>query len=70
VVRINQGDYSMTLDPNNTAKILALVCAGLLLGMTSIIAALAGSVWVMAACAVMVFVVAILATLVESGNLS
>ena len=54
---------------HNTARILALVCAGLLLSMTSIIAALAGSVWVMAACAVMVFVVAILATLVESGSL-
>jgi hypothetical protein len=54
---------------HNTAKILALVCAGLLLGMTSIIAALAGSVWVMAACAVMVFVVAILVMLEENGSL-
>jgi len=53
----------------NTARILALVCAGLLLGMTSIIAALVGNVWLMAGCAVMVFVVAILVMLEENGSL-
>tara|TARA_B110000503_G_C6893133_1_gene307590 strand:- start:221 stop:391 length:171 start_codon:yes stop_codon:yes gene_type:complete len=53
----------------NTARILALVCAGLLLGMTSVIAALVGNVWLMAACAVMVFVVAILVMLEENGSL-
>ena len=52
-------------DPNNIALKVGLGCAGLLLGMTAVIAVMAGNLFLLGLSALMVVIVSIIALITE-----
>jgi hypothetical protein len=55
----------MMTDANNIALKVGLACAGLLLGMTSVIAVMVGNLFLLGLSALMVVIVAIIALITE-----